>query len=106
VIKRCDGSVFETGYYIPAKTFVHLALSYDGNNMIFYENGQMVNMARKLLTFSNYLALDIGYYASQNNEFFNGEIEYVQIYRQVLAQSSILQLSTIPAEKFISKVIL
>ena len=87
IVKRCEGTVFETGYYLPVKTFIHLVLTYDGNNMSFYENGKIVNTQRKLVSFTNHQTLDIGYNGSQNSEFFSGEIEFVQIYRQAISQA-------------------
>jgi len=76
-IKRCDKSLFYTGFNMPIKTLQHLTLSYDGNSLFFYVNGVLFNMDKKLFQTNSQQNLDIGYFSQQNTEFFYGEIQYL-----------------------------
>jgi hypothetical protein len=62
-LKRCDKYILNTGFYMPIKVYQTLTLSYDGNQIYFYVNGNLFHSEKKIFQINSQQNLDIGYFS-------------------------------------------
>ena len=87
---RCTQTEFRTGFILPLNHPIALVLVYDTNYVLFYVDGFLFNKQAKKFSFKCDKSLDIGAYSELNDEVWNGEIFFVQIYDQALTYESIV----------------
>jgi surface protein len=85
---------------IPANTWSHVALTYDGENFKMYVNGSDVT-STQAEAFSSTLdtngdKLMIGYWEQNANEYFVGSMDEVRVYDRALSALDITELYTLP----------
>ena len=90
---RCTQNEFRTGYILPLNRPTTLVLVYDTNFVLFYVDGFLFNRQTRKFMFKCDKSLDIGSYSELNDEVFNGEIFFVQIYDQALTYDSIIYIT-------------
>lgn len=90
---RCTQNEFRTGYILPLNHPTTLVIVYDTNFILFYVDGFLFNRQSKKFIFKCDKNLDIGSYSELNDEVYNGEIYFVQIYDQALTYESIVYIT-------------
>lgn len=90
---RCTQNEFKTGYTLPINHPVTLILVYDTNFILFYVDGFLFNRQSKNFVFKCDKNLDIGQFSELNDEFWNGEIFFVQIYNQAIPYESVVYIT-------------
>ncbi|MCH8541054.1 MAG: LamG domain-containing protein [Opitutales bacterium] len=96
-----DNSQGAGNYYsadsLPAQTWTHVALSYDGSHLRFYINGKLSGSPQEVQIYfaQSNESLCIGVGMTTYNDFWNGQIRDARVYNRPLNQTEITELSKV-----------
>lgn len=91
--QRCSENFFDIGYYVPIDQDISIVINYDSKNVEAYINGKHYNKEKLSFNFKLEKYPDIGGFSENNNEIFNGIIDYALFFDQPLPVTQIKQLS-------------
>jgi hypothetical protein len=91
--QRCQENEFRSGYRLPPNAWATIIVTYDGTVVNMYINGELYNYGKKSFTFKCDKNLDIGAYTEINDQVFNGEIAFVQIYEEPIPIAKVLDIT-------------
>lgn len=80
--QRCTGPDFSTGYFISLNKLISVVIVYDKDKkeIFLYVDGILFSSHQISFEFKCEKKLDIGRYSENNDEIFNGEILFVNIW--------------------------
>jgi uncharacterized repeat protein (TIGR01451 family) len=85
----CSGQVYNSSNF-PSGTWKHIAITYDGSFVIFYNDGTMIKtVAQTVNGAGNAQPFSIGRIGAYNGFYFNGNIDEVRIHNRALSSEEI-----------------
>lgn len=91
--QRCSEGEFNMGYYLPIGSPTSVVVNFDGKVVEGYVNGMLVNREKKSFNFKLEQNLDIGSFSGNEDEFFDGQINYLELYDSPIPQNIIKKLA-------------
>lgn len=85
------GCYTSSGASIAIGEWANVAVTYDGTNIRYYKNGDLITTTQQALTFtSNSEALNIGSYAGGAGSFYKGIMDAVVLYNRALPAGEVM----------------